>query len=132
MDMLAQAQEKQWYPLKPIAEQVRLVNEQKRFKVIPAGRRSGKTERFKRYLAKYTCNNPSMYFAGAPTFNQAKSIFWQDLKNLTSSFTHSKRTGYLAQNTIKVKASQMLKKDNIRITLEQLRGHRHARHHLGN
>jgi len=91
MNIWSQAVEQNYYPLKPVPEQMRLISEQKRFKVVPAGRRSGKTERFKRYLAQYAANNPGMYFAGAPTFNQAKKIFWKDLKNLTFSFSHSKK-----------------------------------------
>jgi hypothetical protein len=32
-----------WTPLKPHPEQLRLINSTARFKVVPAGRRSGKT-----------------------------------------------------------------------------------------
>src|SRR5690349_17188207 len=58
-----------------------------RFNVIPAGRRSGKTENFKRKLVirAMTAMTPwtPRFFAGAPTRDQAKSIFWEDLKDLT-------------------------------------------------
>ena len=81
-----------WYALKDIPEQVRLVEEQKRFKVVPAGRRSGKTERAKRHLAKQALKNSNeKYFAAAPTYNQAKKIWFDDLKLLTLSSTHQKR-----------------------------------------
>ena len=81
-----------WYPLKDIPEQVRLVEEVVRFKAIPAGRRSGKTERFKRKIAKEAMKHPNeKYFMGAPTHNQAKKIFWDDIKLLTFSSTHKKR-----------------------------------------
>lgn len=80
-----------WYPLIDIPEQVRLVNEQIRFKVVPAGRRSGKTERAKRFLAKQSLKNPNeKYFAAAPTYSQAKKIWWDDMKSLTFSASHMK------------------------------------------
>ncbi len=66
---------------------MRLWNENKRFAVVPAGRRSGKTELAKRMIvarlnAKKNWPDPR-YFAGAPTRDQAKRIFWNDLKALT-------------------------------------------------
>lgn len=81
-----------WYPLKDIPEQLRLVNDKKRFKLVPAGRRSGKTERFKRALAKQAMRHSNeLYFAAAPTYTQVKKIFWDDLKLLTFSSTHENR-----------------------------------------
>jgi len=81
-----------WYPLIDIPEQVRLRDETTRFKAIPAGRRSGKTERFKRKIAKEAMKNPGeLYFMAAPTHGQAKKIFWDDIKLLTFSSTHAKR-----------------------------------------
>ena len=81
-----------WYPLIDIPEQIRLRDEAKRYKLVPAGRRSGKTERFKRYLAREAMINPNeVYFAAAPTYNQVKKIFWKDLKLLTFSSSHTKR-----------------------------------------
>ena len=86
-----QRQLDRWYDLKDISEQIRLMNEHKRFKVVPAGRRSGKTERFKRFVAKQAMKNADeMYFAAAPTRDQAKKIFWDDLKSLTLSAAHAK------------------------------------------
>jgi hypothetical protein len=73
---------KRWTPLKPHPEQIRLTTENKRFKVVPAGRRSGKTEKFKRELSKASWLVPGLYFAAAPTHSQAKKIFWKDLKAL--------------------------------------------------
>lgn len=85
-------QYKRWYDLKDIPEQVRLITEEVRFKVVPAGRRSGKTERAKRYLAKQAMKHPNeLYFAAAPTRDQVKKIWWDDLKAMTFSVTHSKR-----------------------------------------
>lgn len=74
--------------------QLELVNAIKdgiRFPMVPAGRRSGKTERFKRFLAKEAMKNPGeKYFAAAPTHAQVKKIFWDDLKAFTLSSTHPK------------------------------------------
>jgi hypothetical protein len=84
-----------WYDLIDIPEQVALVNAVAngvRFPVVPAGRRSGKTERAKRFLAKQALKNPNeKYFAAAPTYNQAKKIWWDDMKDLTLSCTHTKK-----------------------------------------
>jgi hypothetical protein len=57
-----------------------------RFSTVPAGRRSGKTELAKRKLVERAglgslFPNPR-FFAAAPTRDQAKRIFWQDLKTL--------------------------------------------------
>ena len=40
---------------------------------------SGKTERFKRFLTRQAMAVPGQYFAAAPTHDQAKKIFWNDL-----------------------------------------------------
>lgn len=61
-------------------------NSPHRFNVIHAGRRSGKTELFKRKLVKraLAATTPwtPAFFAGAPIRDQAKRIFWDDLKVL--------------------------------------------------
>lgn len=62
--------------------QERLVAERRRFKVVPAGRRSGKTLKAKRNLAREAMRVPGLYFAAAPTREHAKKIFWEDLKRL--------------------------------------------------
>ena len=66
--------------------QQQLLADDKRFKVVPAGRRSGKTELAKRKLVLSLIEpkqwKDPKYFAAAPTFNQAKRIYWQDLKDL--------------------------------------------------
>jgi len=77
-----------WYPLKDHPVQLDLigaVDKGVRFPLVPAGRRSGKTERFKRFIVKQANKVPGIYFAGAPTHNQAKKIFWQDLKDFSLS-----------------------------------------------
>lgn len=76
-----------WYPLRYHPEQQRLWRSPARFKIVVAGRTSGKTELAKRFsvlrLAKPIpgCSRP-MYFAAAPTYAQVKRVWWQDLKDL--------------------------------------------------
>ena len=77
-----------WTPLIPHDEQLRLWHSLARFKVASAGRRSGKTERAKRKVVACALNPRASafpdpkYFCAAPTRDQAKRIFWQDLKSL--------------------------------------------------
>lgn len=83
-----------WYPLKPHPVQLALVAAVARgvrFPLVPAGRRSGKTERFKRFLVKQANKVPGPYFAAAPTHDQAKKIFWDDLKAFSLSALHPRR-----------------------------------------
>lgn len=71
---------------------MRLRDEVVRFKVVPAGRRSGKTERAKRYVSKQAMRNADeLYFCAAPTRDQVKKIFWDDMKAMTFSASHPKR-----------------------------------------
>lgn len=70
--------------------QVDLWSSDARFRVVPAGRRSGKTAFAKRYMlirammgSKF--KNPR-YFLGAPTWRQAKNIFWKEMKELSRAF----------------------------------------------
>jgi hypothetical protein len=79
-----------WVELRPHEIQLRLWNDWTRFKIIPAGRRSGKTELAKRRLIEHLFRKvkhgqPSRYFAAAPTREQAKRIFWEDLKKMLKS-----------------------------------------------
>lgn len=75
-----------WYRLKDHPVQLSLVGAVARgvrFPVVPAGRRSGKTERFKRFMAKTAMANPGeIYFIGAPTRDQVRTIYWEDMKLL--------------------------------------------------
>ena len=77
-----------WYSLIEHDVQTALVNDQVRFKIVPAGRRSGKTERAKRFVVREAFREPGPYFVAAPTRDQVKRIYWQDLKllALTSVF----------------------------------------------
>jgi len=94
-DILLRRQMERWYPLKAHPVQLALdeaVDNGIRFPVVPAGRRSGKTERAKRFLARQAMWYPNeKYFAAAPTVNQAKKIWWDDLKMLTMSCLHPRQ-----------------------------------------
>ena len=73
-----------WYPLIDHPVQTALISDPIRFKVVPAGRRSGKTERAKRFMAKkMMANSNEPYFIAAPTRAQVKKIYWEDMKLLT-------------------------------------------------
>jgi hypothetical protein len=79
-----------WYPLRAVAAQLAYATSRHRFNVVPAGRRSGKTERAKRKLIRkgltlegITHTDTPRFFAGAPTRDQAKRIYWDDLKKLS-------------------------------------------------
>lgn len=74
-----------WYSLIEHPVQRALVEDNVRFKVVPAGRRSGKTERVKRKVVKEAMKTQGNYFVAAPTRDQVKRIYWNDLKRL--SFT---------------------------------------------
>lgn len=75
-----------WNKLIPHPEQMRLVRSPSRFRVVAAGRRSGKTERAKRFGVKnalrFTKHPDGLFVFGAPTHEQARRIFWKDLKAL--------------------------------------------------
>lgn len=91
MSLQIERQAARWYPLIDIPEQIRLRDERVRFKVVPAGRRSGKTERAKRFIAKQAMKRDAeLYFCAAPTRDQVKKIFWDDMKAFTFSASHPK------------------------------------------
>lgn len=75
-----------WTPLDPHPEQMRFWNSTARFEVAAAGRRSGKTERAKRKGVKrglkWRRPFPGKIVFSAPTRDQAKKIYWEDLKLL--------------------------------------------------
>jgi hypothetical protein len=93
-EQILSEQLKRWYKLKDHPVQLALVaavGNGVRFPVVPAGRRSGKTERFKRFVAKQAMKHSNeMYFIAAPTYGQVKKIYWQDMKKLTLSASHRK------------------------------------------
>ena len=79
---------RRWTRLRYHPEQWRLWNTTSRFVVCEAGRRSGKTEIAKRKGVKLAMNAPvelddyRVIFC-APTRDQAKAIYWDDIKALT-------------------------------------------------
>ena len=80
----ARRQYQRLYPLRSHPEQDRLRTSGARFRVVPAGRRSGKTELAKRKLIVEALSAQGWpdprFFAAAPTRDQAKAIYWNDLK----------------------------------------------------
>lgn len=80
--ILVEQEKARWYALKPHPMQMGLIEDNVRFKVAAAGRRSGKTERAKRYVVKQALKTVGSYFVAAPTRDQVKRIYWSDLKKL--------------------------------------------------
>ena len=81
-----------WTPLRYHSEQQKVFNELARFITVVAGRRSGKTEVLKRKLVLKALESirdaswkDPRFLCGAPTRQQAKAIFWQDLLDLFGS-----------------------------------------------
>ncbi len=95
MSLILERQMARWYALKPHPMQLALlaaVENGVRFPIVPAGRRSGKTERAKRFVSRQAMWYPNeKYFLGAPTRDQAKKIWWDDMKLLTLSASHLRR-----------------------------------------
>lgn len=91
----AQLRTPRLYPLRPHPEQFRLWTSPSRFKTVPAGRRSGKTELAKRKVVKVATGlqrfSDARYFLGAPTRDQAKRIFWDDLKRMVHPYWLAKK-----------------------------------------
>ena len=74
-----------WKPLRFHAKQQAYFNSRSRFNVVPAGRRSGKTDiSLRRVGVKSLCETiyNAWYILGAPTESQARRIFWEPLLNL--------------------------------------------------
>jgi hypothetical protein len=73
--------------IRPDGQQQAWLNSKARFNVVPAGRRSLKTEIAKRKTVRCAftiqCDyDDPRFFLGGPTRDQAKAIFWQDLKRM--------------------------------------------------
>lgn len=84
-----------WFPIPKKAlehpVQTRIKYSPRQYKVIAAGRRSFKTERFlkRRCIIKSAFDSDfrdSLFMLGAPTRAQAKLIFWEDIKKLTPKY----------------------------------------------
>ncbi len=62
-----------------------------RFKIISAGRRSGKTEIAKRYVSEMAMRHQDRrYFIASPTRPQTKEIYWEDMMALLHPFIQDK------------------------------------------
>lgn len=84
-----------WNSLRYHEVQFKLYNDNDhRFIINPAGRRSGKTEIAKRKLIRraITCQVPGggRFIFAAPTRDQAKRIYWKDLKNMVPKWMQAK------------------------------------------
>lgn len=77
---------KRWTHLKPHKVQMAYHHSPRRFNIVPAGRRSGKTEIAKRRLVRKAISfyqfPDGWFIAAAPTHAQARRIYWSDLKRL--------------------------------------------------
>lgn len=75
-----------WHPARLSPMQMGYLHSRARVNVVVAGRRSFKTEAAKRRLVlaavRFSRYPDGRFFATAPTHQQAKDIFWQDLKDL--------------------------------------------------
>lgn len=99
-----------WTKLKYHKEQQRLWSSKARFRVVVAGRRSGKTEFGKRYLVDeaITTDRPDAWFvAAAPVHDQAKRIFWEDLKKLVPSEMIVDTSGHGSGSKLKISESEL-------------------------
>ena len=94
LSLVTQRELARWYKLTDHPVQTALVAAVAngvRFPVVPAGRRSGKTERAKRFVAKMAMKNASeRYFIAAPTHTQVKKMYWADMKALCLTSLQSK------------------------------------------
>ena len=94
LSLQSQREFARWYPLREHPVQralVEAVSKGIRFPLVPAGRRSGKTERAKRFVAKNALSNPGeIYFVAAPTYAQVKKAYWADMKLLCLTSMASK------------------------------------------
>jgi hypothetical protein len=84
--LLESALTPRWTPLREHDVQKALMNSRARFRMVPAGRRSGKTECAKRHtvicaMEGTAFEDPRFAFC-APTRDQAKRLYWDDLKAL--------------------------------------------------
>jgi hypothetical protein len=89
-----------WTDLRDHPTQIQAWRSRRRFNVIPAGRRSGKTEIIgkrkmalramlshdKSYPQYYSPYPDPKYFIAAPTRDQVKRIYWSDIKALIPSY----------------------------------------------
>lgn len=83
-DFKARLVREAFYPLVNLTPiQKMLYHDQRRFLFVSSGRRSRKTLIFKRKMLNAAIRKPGKYFHGAPTLQQAREIFWEELKRTT-------------------------------------------------
>lgn len=90
-----------WTFLTPHPIQLRLVRSDFRFKFVPKGRRSGGSERSKRYIVSKAMRPridrlqlvEGRLLYGGPTHDQAKGIAWDDLNRLTPKWALDRLRG---------------------------------------
>jgi len=82
-----------WYPLRDHPTQIQLIQSAAQFNIACAGRRSGKTERAKRKIVSEAISFDAFadgrFVCLAPTQEQAKEIYWEDLKALVPDWALS-------------------------------------------
>jgi len=82
-----------WTVLRPHAEQARLWGSPAHFNVVPAGRRSGKTEICKRRAIRKALKLSPIadrrIVLAAPTWSQAKRLYWNDTKKLIPRWAYA-------------------------------------------
>lgn len=99
-----------WTTLKYHKEQQRLWTSPARFKVVVAGRRSGKTELAKRNLVRCAITTTiadAWFVAAAPVSMQAKRIFWDDLKKLVPPFMIRPTSGHGSGSKLDISESEL-------------------------
>jgi hypothetical protein len=97
-----------WYKLKYHVKQRMVWNSSARYKVVVAGRRSGKTETLLRRLVynalSFTKFPDGNFIYAAPTYGQAKKIAWRTLKELTPDhFLLSNRRASISESDLNIR-----------------------------
>lgn len=59
---------------------MQVANDPHRFRVVCAGRRSGKSYLAQRIVLKWAVESPGIYWIVSPTYKQSKQIHWRDLQ----------------------------------------------------
>src|SRR3990167_6878258 len=84
-----------WYPLRDHPTQIELIQSAAQFNIACAGRRSGKPERAKRKIVAeaiaFDAFSDGRFVCLAPTQEQSKEIYWEDLKALVPDWALSTR-----------------------------------------
>jgi len=76
------AENSSWRPLRYHPHQAAVWSDPHRFKIVIAGRGSGKSEIAKRFITVEAASKEGLYFYALPTYAQAKHVAWRDLQAL--------------------------------------------------